>query len=206
MILGAILSIVLGVALAAVYLVLKPVTTAKELPKEPVAGVVYYLSGSQDSSRTQKAIGKQNVFAQGRSIDFSEEDLNALVAPPTPATLAKDKPPAAPASGVTAGPPNFRIRKGELQIAAPIHISALSLEFDVIVQARGRFARSGDTFVFSPSEVYVGSCPVQRLPSVSGYALGKILASKTLPEGALAAWRKLADVQVDGSTVRLTMP
>lgn len=213
-ILGAVLSAVLGVALAAVYLVAKPVTTAKDLPKEPAANVVYYLTGSSDGSKAQKAIGKQNLFAQGRSVEFTEEELNALAGPPAPATPAKGKPAApaapasaaAPASGLTTGTPNFRIRKGEMQIAVPLHIGFNGLDVDVVMQARGGFVRSGDGFVFSPNEVYLGSCPVQRLPVAQGWVMGKILAAKAIPEGVVAAWGKLADVKLDGSTLRLTMP
>ena len=211
-ILGAALSVVLGAALAAVFLVLKPVTKAKELPKEPAANMVYYLEGSVDASKARQAVLKQNSFAQGRSVVVTEDELNALVAPAAPAAPAKGKaaaepaPAAASAGAVSFGAPNFRIRKGEMQIAVPMHLGVAGLDVNVVVQARGGFARSGDTFVFAPNEVYVGSCPVQRLPIAEGYVMKKILASKELPDGVVAAWGKLSDITLDGSNLRLTVP
>jgi hypothetical protein len=211
-ILGAVLSVILGAALAAAFLILKPVTKAKELPKEPAANMVYYLEGSQDATKARQALTKQNLFAQGRSVAVTEDELNALVAPAAPAAPAKGKaaaeppPAAAPAGAVAFGHPNFRIRKSELQIAVPVHLSVSGVEVDVIAQARGGFVRSGEMFVFAPSEVLVGSCPVHRLPIAEGYVMKKILAAKELPEGVVAAWGRLSDVALDGATLKLTMP
>jgi hypothetical protein len=212
-ILGAVLSVVLGAALAAVYLVLKPVTKAKELPKEPAAGMVYYLEGSLDTSKARQAITKQNSFAQGRSVTVTEDELNALVAPAPPPPAPKGKAPAAapapaapPAAGVAFGPPNFRIRKGELQIAVPMHVGVAGLDLNVTVQARGGFARQGESFVFAPNEVYVGSCPAHRFPLMVGYVMKKMLAASAPPEGVTASWDKLSNVTLDGSTLQLTMP
>ena len=49
--LGVVLSLILGAALAFAYLVLKPVAIAKEMPKERIAGMVYYIEGTKDSDR-----------------------------------------------------------------------------------------------------------------------------------------------------------
>ncbi|MBS0632358.1 MAG: hypothetical protein JSS11_10615 [Verrucomicrobia bacterium] len=206
-ILGAVLSVVLGVVLAAASLVLKPVVKAKELPKEPVAGTVYYLEGKTDSSLARQAVTKQNLFASGKSVAVTEEELNALVGP-APAAPGKDPaaPAAAPSGALSYGTPNFRVRQGELQIAVPVRVAVVGLDANLIVQARGTFTRSGDVFVFSPNTVYVGSCPVDRLPVAEGYFMKKIMEAKALPEGAVAAWHQLSDVTVDGSTLRLTMP
>lgn len=206
-ILGALLSMALGIVLAAASLILKPVVKAKELPKEPAADTVYYLEGATDSSKARQAVAKQALFASGKSISVTEEELNALVGP-APAAPGKDpaKPAAAPSGALSYGTPNFRVRQGEMQIAVPLRIAVAGLDTNVVVQARGTFIRSGEVFVFSPNTVYVGSCPVDRLPVARGYFIKKILAAKELPEGAVVAWEKLSDVAVDGSTLRLTMP
>lgn len=204
-ILGAVLSVALGIVLAAASLILKPVVKAKELPKEPAADTVYYLEGATDSSKARQAVTKQALFASGKSISITEEELNALVSP-APAAPGKDQPAAAPSGALSYGTPNFRVRQGEMQIAVPLRIAVAGIDTNVIVQARGGFTRSGDTFVFSPNTVYVGSCPVDRLPVAQGYFMKKILEAKALPEGAVAAWGKLSEVAVDGSTLRLTMP
>ena len=42
--LGAVLGLLLGLLAASVYLVFKPVAAVKELPKEPLRSVVYYIT------------------------------------------------------------------------------------------------------------------------------------------------------------------
>jgi hypothetical protein len=208
-ILGAALSLVLGAVLAAVYLVLKPVSTVKEMSKEPVAGVVYYLEGSRDSSKAREAMSKQKNLIQGGTIALNEDELNALAAAATvPAVAAKagDKAPASAApQSVAAGSPNFRIRGGVLQIGVPVNVNVAGLSQRVIVQARGGFAKHGDTFVFQPTEFYVGSCPLQNVPVAKAIVMKQVLGAVSMPQDLAAAWRKLSDVTVEGSTLTLTM-
>ncbi len=201
-ILGAVLSLILGVALGAAYLVLKPVETVRELPKEPVADMVYFISGSRDASRARQAEAKQAAFLRGGSVVLSEDELNVLVAPGAEAK------PAAPAGGstLTPGVPNFRIRDSVMQVAGPVRLSVLGLEDEIVVQARGVFEKRNDVFVFSPTEIYVGSCPVQRLPGVQGLLFGRVLAAVVAPAELVAAWRRVSDAAVEGSTLRLTVP
>lgn len=209
-ILGAVLSLVLGVVLAAVYLALQPVTTGKELPKEPVAGMVYYLEGSRDSGKARQAAAKQKTLLQGGSVELSEDELNSLLtSTATPVAPApKSGAAAAPATtAITAETPNFRVRDGVLQIAVPVRVSVslLGLDQKIIVQARGGFEKRGEQFVFVPSECYAGSCPLQRLPMVEGMLMKRFVAAAAVPEELAAAWRKLSDVSVQGATLRLTM-
>ena len=72
---GAALSVLLGVVLAAVFLVSKPVTTVKELPKEPVPKMVYYIEGSRESSKIRGVDAKRKLLAQGGSVVLSEDEL-----------------------------------------------------------------------------------------------------------------------------------
>lgn len=205
-ILGAVLSLVLGAALAAVYLVLKPVSTAKELPKEPVEGVVYYLEGSRDSSKAREALTKRKNFIEGGTIALSEDELNTLVAAVAPAAKADAKAAASTATqSVAAGAPNFRIRDGVLQIGLPVNVNVAGFSRRVIVQARGGFEKHGDLFAFEPSEFYVGSCPLQNLPAAKGIVTKKVLGAVVVPEELAAAWSRLSDVTIDGSTLKLTM-
>ncbi len=214
---GAALSVVLGAALGALGLVFKPTVTVKELPKEPVAGVIYFIEGSRDANKGKQAAAKRKAFAQGATGVFSitEDDLNTLVGPakpaaaPTAAPKPGEKPApavAAPEEFLTAGTPNFRIRAGVVQIGFPVTISALGVQVSVVVQAQGAFAKKGDTFVFEPETLLVGSCPVQRLPYASTYVTKKFLASQTVAEDIAAAWPKVASIAVDGSALKLTMP
>jgi hypothetical protein len=217
-ILGAALSVVLGVVLGAVALVFKPVIIVKELPKEPVASATYFVEGTRDTNKAKQAAAKRKAFAQGATgvFSISEDDLNTLAGPatPVPAPGAKPKPgeKAAPAAtppngeSLTAGTPNFRIRDGKVQIGFPVTINSLGPDIKVFVQAQGNFSKKGDMFVFEPDSLLVGSCPVQRLPYASSYVTQKFLASQKIAEDIAAAWPKVTGVAVEGSMLKLTMP
>jgi hypothetical protein len=214
-ILGAVLSLVLGVVLGAVLLMLKPVITAKEPPKESVAGAVYYIEGSHDTTKAKQALAKRKAFVAGQSVTATEDEINSLTAPapaaaPKPAEKGKPADKAAPASEntglITPGTPNVRIRNGVVQIGVPVTIAALGFDQKVIVQAHGGFTKDGDVFVFDSTDLYVGACPVQRLPFLAGYVRSKVLAAQPIPEDIATAWRKLASVSVDGNALKLAMP
>jgi hypothetical protein len=208
-ILGIVLSTALGIVLGAVALMLKPAVTVKEMPKEPDTKAVYYIEGSRDTSKAKQAPAKRTAFAQGQTVSVTEDEINNLIgASATPAAPAKPgatPPPAPSAEGaLTFGTPNFRIDGGALQIAAPVTVNAAGLK--LIVQARGGFVKSGDRFVFAPDTLYVGSCPVQRLPFLAGYVRSQFAAAQAVPEDLAAAWPKLANVAIEGKTLTLTMP
>ncbi|MSU24566.1 MAG: hypothetical protein EXS32_12185 [Opitutus sp.] len=225
-ILGAVLSVALGAVLGAVLLILKPLAMVKELPKEGerVAGVIYYIEGSHDTGKARQAVAKRKLFTQGKSVNVTEDEINSLAVvppkpgatpapPPAPAPKAKKgekaapPPPAGPVpDGLTVGVPNFRIRDGAVQLAVPVTLGLLGLDQRMTVLTRGAFAKKGETFTFVPETLYVGSCPVQRLPFAAAYVTQKFLAAQAVPEDIAAMWPKLAEVSVDGSTLKLAMP
>lgn len=220
-ILGAFLSLLLGALLAIVVLALRPAVAVKELPKaeERKRDVVYYVEGSKDTSKARQALAKRKAFVEGQTITLNEDEVNALIGGDSPpAAQAKAAPkagekkgekkaePAAADTGETVGvgTPNVRIREGVVQVAAPVTVSVLGVSEKVTFQARGGFAKNGEVFTYDPSEMYVGSLPVQRLPIVNSYVRNKILSARPVPEDLAAAWRKLKEVTVEGSTIRLS--
>ena len=214
-ILGAALSVVLGVVLGALALVFKPVITVKELPKEPVSGVTFFIEGSRNTNKGKQAAAKRKAFAQGSSGTFSisEDDLNTLAGPAS-AVVAKPKAGEKPAHVTphatvevpSAGTPNFRIHDGKLQIGFPVTINTLGLDVEIIVQAQGIFTKQGETYAFEPESLLVGSCPVQRLPYASTYVRKKFLASQKIAEDIAAAWPRVVGVAIEGNMLKLTMP
>lgn len=204
-ILGALLSAVLGVVLAAGFFVFRPVTKVKELPKEPVPGMVYFIEGSRDYSNARRLVAKQKFFVKGGSVVVNEDELNTAA---NPVTAAPGTEPPPPVTTLSAGAPNFRIHGGLLQISVPVRIKydLVSLDTTVLVQATGAFARKGETINFVPKTMYVGSCPVVRLPHVVDFVMKKFFESQPVPADIAAAWGKLADVTIEGTTLRLTMP
>jgi hypothetical protein len=221
-ILGAALSVVLGAALGVVALVFRPVVVVKEEPKEPVAGTTYFIEGTRDLNKAKTAAAKRKAFAQGASGTFSvvEDEINVLAGPatpmgPPPAPKAGEKakpvapgakPEAAAPEGLSSGTPNFRIRAGGMQIGFPVTLNTLGAELKVIVHTKGNFVKKGDVFVYEPETMYIGSCPVHRLPYGSAYVTKKFLAAQTIAEDIAATWPKLTAVAVEGSTLKLTLP
>lgn len=227
-VLGVVLSLVLGVALGAALLIMRPVVVAKETPKDLDPKAVYFIEGSRDTAKARQALAKRKAFVEGQSVTVTEDEINALAAPapgaapgakagenkadPKGKTEAKAKeaekaaPPASSDGMFAVGQPNFRVREGKIQIGAPITINALGLGEKVIAQARGGIVKKGDLFVFEPETLYLGSCPVQRLPFVAGYVREKFIAAQAIPEDIKTSWAKLANVTIEGGAVKLTMP
>ena len=219
-ILGAALSVVLGVAIGAVLLILRPVPSGKELPKEADRNpkTVYYVEGSRDPSKARQATAKRQAFVSGQTVTVNEDELNVLATPNPAATPSAPKPPekgkegekGAPAGSsedtFAVGAPNFRIAENKLQVGVPVTVNALGLGQKIFVQARGGFTKDGNVFVYDPQELYFGACPVQRLPFLSGYVRNKFLAAQPIPDDIKAAWAKLSSVAIDGATLKLTMP
>jgi len=220
-ILGAVLSIVLGAVIAAALLVARPVVTARQTPKaadvDPQA--VTYIPGARDPGKVRSALAKRKAFGEGQSVTLAEEELNALGALPaaTLASPAGELPPPAPAAAGGAKPAaseatfergaaNVRLHDGKLQVAVPVTVNLLGLKPQIIIQARGGFEKQAAGFAYVPEVLYVGSLPVDRLPFVNGYVRGLLLDSVTTPEDLRAAWPKLASVTVEGRSLKLTMP
>lgn len=204
---GALLSILLGLVLAVGYFVFRPVTRVKELPKDSIPGMVYYIEGSRDYANARRLTAKQRFFAKGGSIVVNEDELNTAANPVT-APVAPGSEPAPPPGFISSGAPNFRIHDGLLQITVPMRIKADSFFVDqtVLVQATGTFVRRGEVFVFAPKTVFVGSCPIDRIPRAVDFVMKKVFDSQPVPPEIAASWGKLADVTIEGSTLRLTMP
>lgn len=211
-ILGALLSLILGAVLGALLLIFRPVTVARELPKEPEKRAVYYIEGSRETGRGREAPAKRKAFIAGQSVTLNEEEINALIAASRVdvekkgAEKPKDGKGAEAAGGgnFVVGAPVVRIADGEFQIGAPVTIDLLGQK--IIAQARGGFEKDGQVFVFKPAEMYLGSCPLQRLPLLAGLLRSKFAGAQPIPEDLMEAWQKLAAVSVQGKTLKLTMP
>lgn len=226
-ILGALISLVLGVAIGAALLIFRPVTVVREMPKEDarIPGAVYFVEGSRETNRGREAPAKRKAFAEGQTVTAIEDELNVLVGPATsfaaagapgapvapkaPEKKATDKagtPEASPDDMIFAGTPNFRLRDNLMQVGIPVTLNVLGMSEKLVVQTRGGFAKRGDVFVYEPGEFYIGSLPVTRLPMVADFAREKFLSAQAIPEDIKAAWPKLTNVSVEGNVLKLTMP
>ncbi len=211
-ILGAVLSLILGVVIGALLLVVKPVIeirdTAKAADRDPQK--MYFTPGNKDGSKGRAALAKRESFVQGQSVTVIEDELNALAAASTaaPAPVAGKAPekPAATTDTIAGGPVNFRIRNGTFQVGVPVTVSVMGVSSKVIVQSQGGFAKEGEQFAYVPETFYIGALPLQKLPMAAGYVRDKFLSPQTIPADIQTAWAKLANVSVEGNALKLTMP
>lgn len=234
--LGAVLSVALGLILAVGYLITKPARAVKEMPKDDKreAGVVYYIEGTKDASRSRQWKQKKQQLLEGKSVVVNEDEINAWLAssapaaapapapaakpaakPATPAKPADQKPAAeAPAPAAAAQPflnpgtLNFRVRDGQVQVSVPctVSIDLLGVRQLVTVLATGRFEKSGDRFVFAPDKYYFGTCAGHRMAGLGVFLRLYVAGKLSLPEDIGPAWQKLTEVAVEGANLKLTMP
>lgn len=201
-ILGVLLSVIVGAVLAAAWLVFKPVAVVREIPKEPAKDVVYHIDGSNSSANGRQWMRKRQLFAEGTTVSVNEDELNAAVSNLAPQADKKD----GEGGMIAPGAVSFRIHDGRLQISAPVQLNLAGLQSKVLVSANGVFVRRGDHFVFVPDTLYVGSCPVQHLPVVPGLIMQRLFGAVAVPEDLTAAWSKLANVSIEDNHLQLAMP
>ncbi|MDB6094156.1 MAG: hypothetical protein JWM32_1718 [Verrucomicrobia bacterium] len=203
-ILGALLSVILGLVLAVTYLVFKPVTMVKEIPKEPAKDMIYYIEGSHDANKARRLAVKQKALFQGGTVGFTEDELNAA--------MIVNKPPGVevvPTDLFTPGAPNFRFQAGNVQIATPIRIkyALVGLDTNVLVTSTGSIVKEGTVFVYVPTTLYVGSCPVHSMPLLFKFLTKRIADEMASNQSEpMKGWRKMSEITIDGSTLRLTAP
>jgi hypothetical protein len=195
-----------------VYLVFKPVTAVKELPKEPAKGVVYYVAGRTDANKSRGWQQKVTTFVAGGSVVANEEELNAwagsLGGAPAPAKPAG--PAAAPAGGgansdfLSASGLNFRLEGDRMHVAQKVLLNYFGLAKEVVMQAEGGFTRTGDGFAFRPEHLYLGSCPLHALPGASGALTKALVAKQKVPDDFRAAWAKISAIAVEGGLLQVT--
>ncbi len=219
--LGAILGLAAGLLAACAFLVFKPVLQVKEMPAadKRVRGAVYYLPGSDVTAKGKAYAAKQKAFVGGGSVELNEDELNAwsaavfASAPPPKAAKpgAKAETPKADAAPTYDGifnpdRPNFKIKDGTLQIGTKCVLNWYGLTKEVIVLTTGTIQPAGDDFVYVPTTLYLGSCPVHLIPGAAGPLLSHLIARKKAPDEINSAWAKATNVTLDGSTLKITMP
>lgn len=224
--LGAVLGLLLGVVVAAVYLVFKPVQTIKEPPKEIVKGVVYHQPGKVDGTKARAWQDKVATFVQGGQVVATEDELNAWAAslsgggagaakadakPGKPAEKPKTEERKGEGAAKTdngdflsASGLNFRVDGDKLHISEKVVLNYYGLAKEVVFQTSGTFERGGESFVFKPDSVYLGSCPVHMLPGVSGALTRAVTAKAKVADDFRAAWAKITAMAVEGGLVKVT--
>lgn len=197
---GAVLGLLAGVAVACVYLVFKPVSTVRELPKEQPRGMVYYIPGVESNAKGADWKGKLTSFASGRTVVLVEDELNMWVA----SSVNPDAPKKSDSDEILIpAKPNFKIAGNQMQIGLNCTLNWYGLMRDVTFQSKGTFQKIGDHFVFVPETLYLGSCPLHFIPGASNLLVSRLVGKRKVPDELKVAWNNLNDVVVDGDAIRL---
>ncbi|HEY9154785.1 MAG TPA: hypothetical protein VIM69_06630, partial [Opitutaceae bacterium] len=221
--LGAILSILLGVVLAFLFLVFKPVAVVKELPKEEdrVESTVYYVEGKDESSRDRQWMHKRQMLLDGTpgEMTLSEDEINACITSGAPKKPAKKPlPPARPGQPppkaepdpvpdelFTHDVPNVRIHEGVFQVGMPGQLNLITFSLPLIIQSQGGFAKGESMWEYVPNTVYLGSMPLHRIPGLTRWLIHKIAETTPIPDQAWTAWKRVEDVSIGGRLMHLTV-
>jgi hypothetical protein len=208
---GAFLSVILGLALGAAYMVNRPVTKVTAIPKDAPAGAIYYIEGERDFNKEPEIDEMRKTFLTGGSVSVSEGELNEFLgemgklASSDDSQKAADKAP--PPSGfVTPGTLNARMKDGKITLASTVTFTVLTVSVPIIVQATGTFSKHGSSFGFDPETFYVGGCPMMRFLFLRDWAQSKLLFAQAVPGDLAAAWSKLVGVSIDSSGLQLKGP
>ena len=208
-VIGSVLSVLMGVVLAATILILKPVDVVKELPKEPTPGKLYYVEGKKDWNAGRKWMFKRDAFLQGHSVSVTEDELNAWVeniypAPPPPAASKKDE----PKPLIATGTPNFRLMGETLKFCVAYEVDVFGYSFRVVTQAEGAFLkpRGKDAIEFRPEVFYVGSLPAHKLLLLKPLIFDRVVNCFELPDDLVKIWTKLGEAKIEKRQLVLTIP
>lgn len=204
--LGAALSIAFGVLLAAGYLILTPVRTLKVEPKEGELArhEVVYIEGTKSTARSGQWMRKRQLLLEGQPAEIAvvEDELNGWIAEGVKPATGADAPTAAFLQPTAV---NFRIREGVIQVGVPSSMNAFGYTKPVIFQMSGSFERRGERFEFVPSESYLGSLSLHRIPAAENFLIGALARTQSAAEDVAAAWDRVSAVVIEGNTLRVTL-
>ncbi len=208
-IIGAILSVILGVLLAVVYLAFQEVEEVDQLPSEEArqARTVYFVEGETGAPGQFNWRPKQGAFEEGRSgtLELVEQELNQWVADQFSELEDRDY----EDEGMFYIAPrtlNFRIDDGKLQLAADLDWTVFGYSHSLKTQALGSFVREEGVFVFEPETMYVGGFKLPE-PAVLGSALiRRIVEALNVSADLRDGWASLTDVSIEEDVLILEIP
>ena len=208
---GSALSILLGLVLAALFLIFKEVSSVDQVPKDKKSGVVYFVQGRKDWNSGRRWLLKREAFVQGHSISISEDELNAWieaiyppVLPAAPAAKDKEKKDA-DSPWLQPGTPNVRVAADAVTLGVVCDLNIFGLTTKLVLQSEGHFAKSKGAVVFQPNTIFIGSLPLHRFGIAKGFAFRSLAGLYQFPADLEKAWEKLTDVQVDHNQLALTV-
>jgi hypothetical protein len=178
---GVTLSLLAGALLAAAHLVAKPVEVLTVEPKEPEAGVVYFVRGVKGGDWERKVAAMDN---SGVTVRFSEGELTSwaerlfaqhLMSAKAWGALKAEAEAEAMASNL-----NLRLVGEDVQVGLVLDRMIGAADAKLVVQTRGAFVRGQQGWGYRPETGYVGALPLHKIPGA--LALSSSYFTKMTPD------------------------
>lgn len=196
----------LGVFIAGVYLLNKPVNEVKRMPAEDdIQPGIYYVEGRRSGVDGAGWVAKRNEVISEVPFEFSlnEQELNQWSSSSF-GERRKELSVELGTAKIEPGIPLFRIADSSLQFGVPIEISGIGENRRIILQAAGTFVADEDRGPqFQPDKVYLGSCRIPNFQGISSLVVGGLVGVMGVPEDVSVAWPSVTAAQVDGDAVKL---
>lgn len=202
---SAFFSLFLGVLLAVVALVFKPVEVVKSQPKEPIQGTIYYVPGEtgRAGAKTWATKGAAMVAGEAGTYLLSEADLNGWASARFEQAAAPEGTPLA----LVAGVPNFRLNGDELQAGAQNKLVWMGGELPLVLQVAGGFEQSGTGgWAFVPKSGYLGSFPLHKAPGAMAAVLRALSGAGEGAEEAVKVLSNAKTVAIVANNLVVAMP
>ncbi len=194
----------LGLFIAAIFLVLKPVNEVKRMPaEEDKQPGVYYIEGRR--SGVDGWLAKRNDYISEAPFEFtlSEQELNQW----SSASYGERRKQLMVEFGSTKiepGIPIFRVEDDALQVGFPVEIIGIGDKRRIIFQAAGTIEpRQDSAFRFVPDVVYIGSCRIPNFQGLSSIVFRSLANVMSATEEIIAAWPSLSEVVIDDSSLSI---
>ncbi len=208
-VIGAILSLILGGLLAVIYLVLQPVEEVAQFPPEEARekGKVYFKPGQVGRAGEFNWRPKQAAFEAGASgtIELVEQEINQWVSVEFSDLEDEDYPDAgmffiAPRSL------NFRVGDGRFQIASDLDWTVFGYTHTLKAHAIGTFVRGNGSFAFEPEEMYIGGFTVPRTGDFGPTLIRRVVEVLDPSQDLRESWAAVSEVSIVEDQLILEIP
>jgi len=203
-VIAGVLSGMVGVVGAAVFLAFQPAERVTEMPEpeDRSLGRLYYVAGKGGSSEHDTWQAKKVGLEAARSarMTLTEEELNRWAAQGLEVVGASDQ----GFLEIGAGAPTFRIADGLMTVRVPLTLNLFGNGRTFDSQASGQFVRRGAQYVFDYDRLYVGSCPVPGF--LSSRLVKGVIASYGVSDELRAGWAALETAELNNASLRLMIP
>jgi hypothetical protein len=201
---SALLSLVLGVLVAFVYLIVQPVEVLTSAPKEEPAGTVLLLGAPGAGNASWEEKRDALVGGSLKEVTLTESELNAWAgARFEPVKVEEDV--KKTSFFIAAATPNFRIEGGLLQVGMVNTAYVYGHEGPLVLQAKGRFVAGAQGWSFTPEEALLGALPLHKIPAVLPFVASRFGANN-LPEEVTTVLTKAREISVRADGLTLALP